>query len=490
MTDPLFAAVDLGAGSGRVILGCLRDGRFTMEEVHRFDPVLFCLEDHLHWDAMGHFDQILIGLRAGLSHGELRGIGVDTWGVDYGRINPAGELIEPPFHYRDSRTQGIPQVFFRDFSAQELYDHAGLQVMEFNTIFQMASSALDAGWNETAACLFLPDLFTYFLCGATVAELTNASTSGLLDVSERTWSPRILGHMQQRYGIDLARVLPPIVEPGTTVGVLHPQIHPGEIPVISVASHDTASAICAIPAQTTKFAYISSGTWSLAGLELDHPILSEESRLANFTNELGVDGTVHYLRNVMGLWVLSQSCHHWKLHGPDIDLADLLDGAAKLPALVTVVDMEDPRLLHPGDMPSRLAAMAAETDQIIPTTPGEFVRCILDSLALDYRRVIAQASRLANTEPEVVHIVGGGSRNELLNQLSAEALGLPVIAGPAEGTALGNLLVQARAVGAVSGDLTDLRRISRSSCTTKTYTPGVFSLPQSAWDDAERRAYS
>ena len=489
MTDHLFAAADLGATSGRVILGRLNNGCFRIEEVRRFPTPFFVEDGHLHWDAETLLGQIIEGLRAAASFGPLEGIGVDTWGVDYGRLDSSGRLLEQPYNYRDQRTNHVPESFFAAFPPEDLYAEAGLQVMEFNTIFQFVSSADDPAWKNTDTCLFLPDLFAYWLCGAKNAELTIASTSGLLEVAKRQWSTMILDHLRERYRLDLASRLPSIVEPGTIVGRVVPEILPTDTPFIAVASHDTASAVASVPASTRNFAYISSGTWSLVGLELDHPILTEESRRADFTNELGIDGTVRYLRNVMGLWVLTESQRCWDAQGLESNLLALLHLAGNLPALTTTVDMEDPRLLPPGDMPARLSQMARETGQPIPQTPAEFTRCILDSLALDYRRVIRRAMELSNTDVEVVHIVGGGCRNRLLNQLTAEATGLTVISGPAEGTALGNLLVQARAVGALPGDLMDLRSISRASCEVLLYTPGVMNLTQADWDRAERRAF-
>lgn len=506
MTDHFFAAADLGATSGRVILGCLSDGRFTLTPVHRFPTTTFTESGHLHLDASGLFADIVKGVRQAQieAGGRLEGIAVDTWGVDYGRLKASvqgatetgtvetlvdDELLEPPYNYRDSRAHETPASFFASFPAEHLYAQCGLQVMEFNTVFQLACMAADPAWAEVGHALFLPDLFSHFLSGGFATELTIASTSGLVDARARTWSPTVLEHLRTTYGLDVSTIFPPIVEPGTIVGWVRPDIVAGEVPVIAVGAHDTASAIVSIPAATRDFAYISSGTWSLVGLELDSPVLTQESQEANFSNELGVDGTVRYLKNVMGLWVLTESQRQWTKEGVDAELLPLLDAASRLPALTTVVDMEDPRLLPPGDMPSRVAQMARETGQNVPQNPAEFTRCILDSLAVGYRRAIHNACRLAGRTISVVHVVGGGCRNTLLNQLTAEAVGLPIIAGPAEGTALGNLLVQARTVGMLHGSLLDLRAVSAASCETETYTPGVLDLSQAAWDDAQRRAF-
>ncbi len=489
MTGQLFAAVDLGATSGRVMVARLDDGRFDLEQVHRFPTPSLTEDFHLHWDAGALRQQILHGLARAAEWGRLSGIGIDTWGVDYGRLNGDGQLLEPPFHYRDRRTDQTPERFHALYSADRLYAEAGLQTLSFNTIFQLACSADDPGWAATEDLLFLPDLFAYWLTGAKAAELTIASTSGLLDVTRRDWSAATLAHLRDHLGLDLTGRLAPITEPGALIGATRPELGLGETPVVAVASHDTASAVAAVPAWG-NFAYISSGTWSLVGLELDQPILTPASRRAGFTNELGVDATVRYLRNVMGLWALTESQRHWTASGRDIALTTLLYAAALLPALRTVVDMEDPRLLPPGDMPARIAEMARETGQPTPASRAEYARCILDSLALDYRRTIRQACQLANRPVDAVHIVGGGVRNLLLNQLTASATGLPVVAGPAEATALGNVLVQARATGAIHGDLADLRQYALASAHLTHYQPASHGPSQAEWAAAERRLWA
>jgi len=483
-TSTAFAAADLGASSGRVILGTLADGRFHLEEVTRFPNGPLALGDSIRWDATGLFTRIRDGLNAAIRHsGGLASAGVDTWGVDYGRLDAAGTLIEPPFNYRDARTNGVPERVFAGLPADLLYSRAGLQVMPFNTIFQLVA---DEGWEGVERVLLLPDLFGYWLTGRGVAEVTIASTTGLLDVASRQWSAATCDHLTTRYGIPAARVLPELVEPGTRLADSAPGVLDAITPVVAVGSHDTASAVAAIPADRTDFAFISSGTWSLVGLELPEPVLSEESRQADFTNELGVDQTVRYLKNVMGLWVLSESVRTWNEQGRNVELLGLLAEAARQPALACVVDINDDRLLPPGDMPARLRRIAAETGQTLGESSAEIARCILDSLALAYRRTIRNACRLAGREVGVVHIVGGGSQNRFLCQLTADATGLPVVAGPAEGTALGNLLVQARAMGALSGDLTALRRVAIASSDLIRYEPGGSGIAPAAWDAAER----
>jgi rhamnulokinase len=491
MSARYFAAADLGASSGRVILGKLEDGRFELAETVRFGngPVP-ASDGSIHTDARGLFEHIRTGIEAAItaSGGALESVGVDTWGVDYGRLDRDGELLEAPFHYRDDRTTGVPELVFAGLPAEQVYSTAGLQVMAFNTIFQLVAGRDDARWPEVSQILLTPDLMSYWLCGREVAEMTIASTTGLLDVSTRAWSEDTCAHLAENFGLPVPRVLPELVEPGTVLGTTTDGLFSMPIKVVAVGGHDTASAVASIPATNTDFAFISSGTWSLVGLELEEPVLTAASREADFTNELGIDGTVRYLKNVMGLWVLSESIRTWQAAGRDIDLLDLLAAAADHPGLTCTLDMTDERLLPPGDMPGRLLTMAAETGQDLGDDPVAICRCILDSLAVAYRRTIARACALAGREVSVVHIVGGGCQNTLLCQLTAEATGLPVIAGPAEGTALGNLLVQARACGALSGDRTALRQVAIASSELTTYTPGVLPFAPEDWAAAEARA--
>ncbi len=486
MTSPAaFAAADLGASSGRVILGTLRDGRIHLEEVTRFVNGPTSVGTSIHWDAPALFEHIRSGMRAAQQRaGRLGAVGVDTWGVDYGRLNAAEELIELPFHYRDDRTAGVPERLFASLPAADLYRRAGLQVMPVNTIFQLIADTGD--WDEVSRILLMPDLLAYWLSGRQAAEVTIASTTGLLDVARRQWSPEICAHLESVHGVPAARILPDLVEPGTILGDTLPGVLEEPVPVVAVGCHDTASAVASIPATGSDFAFISSGTWSLVGLELTEPVLSEESRQENFTNELGIDGTVRYLKNVMGLWVLSESVRTWQAQGQQIDLLELLAAAAQQPGLACVVDMNDERLLPPGDMPGRLRAMAAETGQSLGEDPASVTRCIMDSLALAYRGAIRTACRLAGREIRTVHVVGGGSQNRFLCQLTADATGLPVVAGPVEGTAMGSLLVQARACGALSGDLAALRQVAIASSELTSYTPGGLDLTPSQWDAAER----
>jgi len=487
-----FSAADLGASSGRVILGVLTDGRIELSQTARFVTPSVSITrdgvDELHWD----FDTLIASVAQGFdvaqnSGIEISSVAIDTWGVDYGRVRADGTLLEDPYNYRDSRTDGIPEKLFADIPAAGIYSRCGLQVMPFNTVFQLVAGAGLPGWDLTEQVLLLPDLIGHWFTGVGVAEVTIASTTGLLDVATRRWSAETIADVSRLYGLPLERVLPALVEPGTVGAPALRLAKP--VPVISVGGHDTASAVVTVPTTTDRFAYISSGTWSLVGLELDAPVLTEESRQLNFTNELGLDGTVRYLKNVMGLWVFSESIRTWEKTTPAVPLTDRCAAAGKLPPLACVVDMNDERLLPPGDMPGRLAAIATETGQTVPRTQDEYARCIIDSLALTYRVAIRDACHMAGRDIEVIHIVGGGSQNELLCQLTAEATGLPVVAGPVEGTAMGNLLVQARAMGALSGGLAELRQVARASSELKRYSPGVLGISQQQWADAERRAF-
>jgi len=442
----------------------------------------------LRWDLDALWSGILAGLRSAgdvaRSRGvDLRGIGVDSWAVDFGLLDADGELVADPFCYRDPRTDGVADEVYQRIPFGDHYAVNGLQHLPFTTEFQLVAeiSTRSTGstggqeWDQGEQVLLIPDLITCRLTGRRVAEVTNASTTGLLDARTRTWSAELLDRLAAAYP-DLARLrdgLPDLVEPGTVVGRLLPEVREatglGEVPVLAVASHDTASAVAATPLGRAA-AYISSGTWSLVGLELPAPVLNDAGRAANFTNELGLDGTVRYLRNVMGLWVLDECVRAWSQEdGTPVDLAGLLDAAAAEPGGRCLVDVDE--FLAPGDMPRRVFDAVARLGVVLPRTRAALVRVILDSLAAASARAISEASSLAGVVVDTVHVVGGGSRNELLCRLTAEATGLPVVAGPVEATALGNVLVQARATGVVSGDLAALRDVVRASTPLRRYEP-------------------
>ncbi|MET7426902.1 rhamnulokinase family protein [Dactylosporangium sp. NPDC005555] len=442
-----FAAVDLGASSGRVMVGVVGDGTVQLTEAARFANTPVRVQGTLHWDVLSLYQGILDGLRAA---GPVKSIGVDSWAVDYGLLDGDGRLLGNPVHYRDARTDDVVSPV----PAAELYAATGIANQPFNTVFQLLAAAGSAQLAAARTLLLIPDLITYWLSGVIGAERTNASTTGLLRADGAGWDLPLI----ERLGIR-ASLLPPLRDPGTVAG---PLLSDPSTLVTTVASHDTASAVVGIPARTDRFAYISCGTWSLVGVELPAPVLG--SAEAGFTNEAGVDGTVRYLRNVMGLWLLQECMRSWG----SLSLADLLAGAASAPAGRSVVDATDPRFLAPGDMPARIAAALRETGQPVPADPYAMTRCILDSLALAYRQAILDVERLTGRSVDVIHLVGGGAQNALLCQLTADACALPVEAGPVEAGALGNVLVQARALGLVPPDLPSMRALIRSS---RTYLP-------------------
>jgi rhamnulokinase len=463
-----LVAVDLGASSGRVMAARVDADTLDLGEVARFDNVPVRAGGTLHWDVLRLYRGVLDGLRAAGRDGPVDSVGIDTWAVDYGLLDADGRLLGNPVHYRDARTDGVAT----GFEPAELYATTGTAAQPFNTLVQLAAAAGSAQLGAARQLLLMPDLLGYWLTGVRAAELTNASTTQLLDVRTRRWSDTIAATA----GVPRS-LLPDIVEPGTALGALTAEAADATgltSRVTAVGSHDTASAVAGVPARGERFAYISCGTWSLVGVELTAPVLTEHSRTANFTNELGVDGTVRYLRNVMGLWLLQESLRTWRDAGLAADLPALLAQAAAEPPLRSVIDADDPAFLAPGDLPARIAAACRRTGEAVPGTPAQTVRCILDSLAIAHRDALADAQRLSGREVDVVHIVGGGARNALLCQLTADACGVPVEAGPVEATALGNVLVQARALGAVGDDLPAMRALIRRTHRVRRYEPGAF----------------
>lgn len=479
----LVAAVDLGAASGRVMVAGVSPDGVTLAEAHRFDNGPVRLLDTLHWDVLRLYEQVLAGLRAAMArHPDLASVGIDSWAVDYGLLDRDGALLGNPVHYRDARTDGVLQAVVAKLGAEWLYGTTGLQLLPFNTLFQLASAVDTPAMAAAERMLLIPDLLSYWLTGVAGTEVTNASTTQLLDVRSREWSSEVIA----RAGLP-ARLFGDLRQPGDPAGTTREELLDATVPVTAVGSHDTASAVVAVPAEGGRFAYISCGTWSLVGVELPEPVLSAASREANFTNEAGVDGTVRYLRNVMGLWVLQESMRAWGL-SDTVDVTGLLSAAAREPALGTIVDVDDPAFLPPGDMPARIAAACAASGQPVPRSPAAFTRCIVDSLALAHRRAVRQACALSGRDVDAVHIVGGGARNSLLCQLTADACGLPVVAGPVEATALGNALVQARALGVVHGELGDLRALLRRTQQLRFYQPTGGA--QAAWRAAEARVHT
>jgi rhamnulokinase len=465
----LLLAVDLGASSGRVVLGRVGAGTLELTELHRFRNGPVALPDGLHWDVLGLYLDVLQGLRA--APADVVGVAVDAWGVDYGLLDEPGALVGNPFHYRDRRTRRGVDSVHNDISATDLYRATGIQHMPINTVFQLAAEE-DAMLDRAAYLLLIPDLIGYWLTGKMVAERTNASTTALLDANTGDWSATVFDATGLREDL-----LPPVVDPGTRLGPLRQSVRAetglgAEVGVSTVGSHDTASAVVGVPATSENFAYISCGTWGLVGVELEAPIISDAGRVANFTNERGIDGTIRYLRNVMGLWLLQESMRGWRVRGGPTDLSGLLEAAGELPGGGPTVDTNRPEFVAPPDLPAAIVAECERTGQAAPGDPVAVVRCILDSLAQAFAETVRLASSLSGRSVDAVHLVGGGAQNALLCQSTADALELPVIAGPIEATAIGNLVVQSRTVGIMSGDRWDLRALIARTQATRTYHPG------------------
>ena len=463
MSAPVsVAAVDLGATSGRVMIGRVGPGELSLSAVARFPNGPVERPDGLHWDIDALHDHVVDGLAAAVREDPgVASVGVDSWAVDYGLLR-SGELVAAPFHYRDERNLAAVDRVHALVSAEELYRRSGLQHLPFNTLFQLAA---ERDLAHADRMLLIPDLFAFWLTGREAAERTNASTTGLLSAATGRWDDDLVA----RLGIP-RRLLPDLVEPGTVIGGLTPAMRERigtDLDVIAVGSHDTASAVVAVPATTDDFAYISCGTWGLVGVELDRPVLTDASRDANFTHEGGVDGRIRFLHNVMGLWLLSESLRAW---GRD-DLPALLAQAAEVTGDVPVFDANDPSFLTPGDMPARITEWFADRGLRAPDGPAETVRSIVESLAVAFADAVRTASALSARPVSVIHLVGGGSQNALLCQLTADHAGLPVLAGPVEATALGNVLVQARALGAISGSLESLRALVAAAFRPTRYDP-------------------
>ena len=466
------AAVDLGATSGRVMVADIDGDRLDMRTVARFsnDPVRLWdgTRNALHWDIPGLYGHVVDGLtRAGRECDHLVGIGVDSWAVDYGLLRD-GRLLSQPTHYRDARTERGVELVHDVVGMPELYQRNGIQFLPFNTVYQLAVERAEGMLEQADTVLLVPDLLTYWLTGERVAERTNASTTALLGL-DGAWDRELM----TRLGLPHA-LFPDVVDAGSSRGPLLPEVSAQlglQTEVVSVASHDTASAVAAIPMDAEQSAYISCGTWGLVGVELSSPVATEASRTANFTNEVGADGRIRFLHNVMGMWLLSETLRQYERDGHDVELTDLLERAAHVPAPQEVFDTNDPRFLPPGDMPARIVDWYTERGLQAPADPARVVRAILESLAAAFASAVCTAAELSGVTVRTVHMVGGGSQNELLCQLTADRLGMPLLAGPVEATALGNVLLTARAQGIVSGGLTELRELASRWFPPRRYVP-------------------
>jgi rhamnulokinase len=459
-----FAAIDLGAESGRVVCGRLVGDRIELDEAQRFPNRPVRLPDGLHWNLLSLYSAALDGLRAAASERTLRSVGVDAWGVDYALLDARGRVLGLPFHYRDERTVGMVERAYARVSRDELYRTTGIQTMPINTVFQLIAEEDGESLAAASRIALVPDLLAGWLSGEFANESTAASTTGLLDARSGRWADALI----ERLGLP-SRIFGELVEPGTTIGATLPHCELGSVPVCAVAAHDTASAFAAAPLRDQRSAVLSSGTWSLLGLELDEPVLDEDAQAFNLSNERGLAGTTRLLRNVMGLWLLQESRRSLAPAGTS-EWEDFLRLAEAVSDDVPLFDPDDEDLLRPGDMPARIAAACVRAGQPAPASTGELVRSILVSLACKYRLVLERLEQVTGRSIETIHVIGGGARNAVLCQITADVLGRRVLAGPVEATALGNVLVQARAAGELAS-LEEMRTVAAASAQLATYEP-------------------
>jgi len=483
-----YIAVDLGAESGRVMLGSVSTDKLVIEEIHRFSNGPVEENGSLRWD----FDRLLSEVKAGISKAaqeagtEVAGIGVDSWGVDFGLLGADGKLIEKPYHYRDSRTNGMMGKAFELMGKRAIYDSTGIQFMQLNSIYQLLAMRLADPdvLAKTKKLIFIGDLFSYYLCGKAFGEYTLASTSQLMDMRTGKWSQDIFDKLSLP-----VEIMPDIVMPGTIVGQLTKPVGDelgyGQIPVIATGSHDTASAVVAVPGGEGTWAYLSSGTWSLMGVEVPEAIVNDKTFKFEFTNEGGVDNTIRLLKNIMGLWLVQECKRQWEREGVELSYPELTDMAQKAEPFANRIEVDYSGFLAPGDMPKRINSCLVETGQKIIEDKGQMVRTILEGLSFKYRLVLERIEEVIGKKVDCLHIVGGGMQNELLNQFAANATGKEVVAGPAEATAIGNVLMQAKATGQIN-TLSEARQIVRNSFELKEY------LPQDAplWDEQYKTHHS
>lgn len=485
----VFLGIDLGAESGRVMAG-IWDGRtIQLEELHRFPNGAVQIADTFRWDMLRLWKEIQDGLTVGAKKfgNRIVSVGVDTWGVDYVLLSKSGEMLGQPYQYRDARTNGLMQQAFNRVPRGEIFAQTGLQFMEFNTLYQLIASKQRTPelLDQADSLLMIPDFLNWCLCGAKVVEFTNATTTQCVHPLTRNWSSDLLKKFELP-----THIFPEIVQPGTRLGAIRTSLAErtglSRIEVVAPATHDTGSAVVGVPTSNTgksNWAYLSSGTWSLMGVEIQNAQLSQRTLELNLTNEGGVDGTYRLLKNIMGLWIVQNCKRAFEARGKNYDYPELVRLAGEAPALRSIVNPDDARFLNPSDMPKAIQDYCGETRQPVPQTDGEIIRCAFESLALKYKVVFGWLEQLAGNRIDVIHIVGGGSRNQLLNQFTANACGRPVIAGPGESTVLGNLLVQLRAGGELNS-LHEMRKVLRNSSEINSFEP----QNESAWQEAYERS--
>ena len=468
-----FFAFDLGATSGRSILAMLQDGKIELKELTRFPNSLIRIGEKYYWDIYLLFEELKKGLRTAASQGiQLDAIGIDTWGVDFVYLAEDGSFTGLPRAYRDPYTDGMPDDYFaRVFSKREVYDCTGIQIMNFNSLFQLYAAKKEnaSALNNAKNILFMPDALSYLLTGKKVCEYTIASTSQLLNPFTKQFETRLL----EKTGIP-ASLLFPVVMPGETVGNVSGSVREecglGNIPVIAVAGHDTASAVAAVPAENENFAYLSSGTWSLMGIEVKDAIINEQSFALNFTNEGGVEGTTRFLKNITGMWLLEQCRKEWDAKGMAYTYPEIIALSNSVEGFQSLIDPDYAGFANPGSMTKAIVDYCNKTMQQAPETHAGFIRCIFDSLALKYKFVLESIRQVSPFPIEKLHVIGGGSQNRLLNQFTANSTGIPVVAGPSEATAMGNVMMQARGLDIIKS-LTEMRTIIRHSVSLETFYP-------------------
>ena len=475
-----YLAIDLGAESGRTIVGSLDDKQLTLTETHRFANGPVRLNDGLHWDVLRLWSDIKEGI--GRSK-EIESIGLDTWAIDFALLDKNNSLLSNPFHYRDARTDGMIDEAFKRLPRAEIFSNTGIQFMQINTLYQLLAMSIQRSplFDVAKTFVTIPDLFNYWLSGELTNEFTNATTTQCFDPRKRDWATPVLDAMEIP-----AHLFKPVTDPGTRIGTLLPSLAEetgaGAVPIILPACHDTGSAVVAVPAKNQDFAWLSSGTWSIMGAEVHEPSLSAKALEYNFTNEGGVFGTWRLSKNIMGLWLVQECRREWMRQGEEMSFDALTQLAAESEAFLSVIDPDDVEFLHPGDMPYRIQKFCADTNQRVPQTKGQIVRVVLESIALKYRLVLERLEELTGKRFDPLHIIGGGTKNKLLNQFAADSTGRTVVAGPVEATAIGNILMQSIGMKHL-GSLVDAREVVRASFEPEIYEPNR----KADWDEAYAR---
>lgn len=479
-----FLAIDLGAESGRGFVGTLDSGRIFLEEIHRFPNTPIVIDEHLHWDISGLLEEVKKSIRLAVQkgHGDIESLGIDSWGVDFGLVKSQDGTVDPPFTYRDSRTNGMMERAFDKMPKRDIFARTGIQFMRINSLYQLYS--MGGTLDGIDRLLFTPDLINYFLAGKKLSEYTIASTSQMLNATEKCWDESIFTKLNLPM-----RIMGLIIQPGTVIGTLLPEISQEvglekEVNVVAVASHDTASAVAAVPSSEEEWAFLSSGTWSLIGVEIEKPIINDLSLASNFTNEGGVGGKITFLQNIMGLWLLQELRRNWEKNGKHYSYDELASMAHDAEEFKCIVDPGDNSFLNPPNMEDAIADFCRRTNQPVPESKGEFVRCVFESLAFKYWSALQKINVITGSTIETLHIVGGGSQNEILNQFTADAAGISVIAGPVEAAVIGNILVQATAAGRINS-LEEGRAVVKESFELKKYVPHHAG----GWDEAYKRIH-